>query len=922
MTFMKKTLSIIIITSIILLSAIIPSSASSVYIDTRKLPAYNEEPKMLYEKIIDKKTEIIPCESRNSIFFLSSGFLYELKPDTNKVNKILEFGSYDAFSRKKCFADNKVYVVSEENNGQIRVFNLLTLSYESPIYTSVSNISAIGVDANGRVYAACYSLYNSAANPGKLYLINRSGKILSYVYIENEIYEFDAFDAESASFYTVGFKSMPFDIIHTGDVSENVPMTVLRKGKVTRNRIDYNENDFMVLACNYHSRAYRPVEMICNKYLAANVSEWKENVLIDKNATNLESTVFSANNQCSNCSGRIGSTSVYLNATDTIVVATGSNALVEYDIKTNENIHSLRFPYSICTVKEFKNKLFIIGLNDGCYYYNLVDWKVPTRITLNRSLVSINYNEVFQLTATSNTIFPQQYLWSSNNPNIAGVTSDGKLFGWREGNAIITCTLDSGIKANCSVTVTGANNADRILTERKIVQTLSDNTDKNNYDVYANTIGSYLNELKNGEYETVHADDIITVTRYDSTLSRVIENKTISMELPIFGGAFCGEKYNFLVFGQNNPDESNNIEVIRVVKYNKSWKRIGDVRIKGCNTLEPFCAGSLRMSEAQGNLYIYSCHTMYKYYDGNNHQANMTFVINEENNQIVQKYCGIYTLDYGYVSHSFNQFIDNDGENIYRVDHGDAFPRGISVTKCSVNGSITENQYTVPFGFRGLTGMNNTGSSVGGMVLTSSSVVIAGNSDVKTANKRNIMVISVNKNMKEHKTNWITDYTDNDDVAVQTPHLVKFGTDKLLLIWVETRNKNSNSVTKAVTIDPNGNKTSEIKEISADLSDCLPVLCSDNLIKWYVSDGKKTTFYSLDFQAVVNSNSDRFGDVNGNGKTDIGDVTVLQQYLADFIVFDIRQKKASDVNSDGKININDATFLQRYLARMSANTKR
>ena len=217
---MKKTLSIIIISSIIFLSAIIPSSASSSYIDTRKFPAYNEEPKMLYEKIIDKKTEIIPCESRDSIFFLSSGFLYELKPDTNKTNKISAFGSYDASSWKKCFADNKVYVVSKENEGEIRVFNLLTLSYESPIYTSISNITAIGVDANGRVYAACYSSYNSATDPGKLYLINRNGKILSYVYIKNEIYEFDAFDAESGSFYTVGFKSMPFDIMHTGDVSQ------------------------------------------------------------------------------------------------------------------------------------------------------------------------------------------------------------------------------------------------------------------------------------------------------------------------------------------------------------------------------------------------------------------------------------------------------------------------------------------------------------------------------------------------------------------------------------------------------------------------------------------------------------------------------------------------------------------------------
>lgn len=56
------------------------------------------------------------------------------------------------------------------------------------------------------------------------------------------------------------------------------------------------------------------------------------------------------------------------------------------------------------------------------------------------------------------------------------------------------------------------------------------------------------------------------------------------------------------------------------------------------------------------------------------------------------------------------------------------------------------------------------------------------------------------------------------------------------------------------------------------------------------------------------------GDVNGDGKVDVNDVTLLQYYLADMETLDDAQKAAADITGDGVINIEDVTRIQYILA--------
>ena len=56
------------------------------------------------------------------------------------------------------------------------------------------------------------------------------------------------------------------------------------------------------------------------------------------------------------------------------------------------------------------------------------------------------------------------------------------------------------------------------------------------------------------------------------------------------------------------------------------------------------------------------------------------------------------------------------------------------------------------------------------------------------------------------------------------------------------------------------------------------------------------------------------GDVNLDGKVDIRDATLIQQYLADLATLSDNQQKVADMDESGGININDATAVQFKIA--------
>ena len=169
----------------------------------------------------------------------------------------------------------------------------------------------------------------------------------------------------------------------------------------------------------------------------------------------------------------------------------------------------------------------------------------------------------------------------------------------------------------------------------------------------------------------------LTVRTYDPAF-QLLQRRVLDIELPEIGGAYAGDDYNFLVFGQENREESPSREVLRVVKYTKDWQRLDDARLYGANTMDIVGQhGNISYAENNGVLYLHLAHAMFKSGDGVNHQANLSLTIRESDMSITDQADQVSNSSTGYVSHSLAQDVLVDGEGrLVTLDTGDAYPRG------------------------------------------------------------------------------------------------------------------------------------------------------------------------------------------------------------------------------------------------------
>ena len=126
------------------------------------------------------------------------------------------------------------------------------------------------------------------------------------------------------------------------------------------------------------------------------------------------------------------------------------------------------------------------------------------------------------------------------------------MFGMKEGRTPYnTATFDP----NNVLPNTGSTTIPTPVAPSNLTPTTSNNQNTQNYRWYNNynwnwaqTVKSYLYENPDGGVTRVeYIDDKIIVEDYDSHLY-LRSNRTIPMELSLWGGFFAGEKYNFFIF--------------------------------------------------------------------------------------------------------------------------------------------------------------------------------------------------------------------------------------------------------------------------------------------------------------------------------------------------------------------------------------
>ncbi len=372
----------------------------------------------------------------------------------------------------------------------------------------------------------------------------------------------------------------------------------------------------------------------------------------------------------------------------------------------------------------------------------------------------------------------------------------------------------------------------------------------------------------------IRVTDKVTATSYNMNYQEQSE-KTVDFELPLFGGFYSGKTFNYIVFGQNNSEESTSKEVYRIVKYDKNFNKISHASIVGsqCETVTPFYAGSLSMAEYGNELTVHTSRKLFKSDDGLNHQSQFTVVLDTATMSPVNS---LQRSQYNHVSHSFNQFVAYDNGKRVLVDHGDAYPRSVVLSKYTGTNDSGEENYTKTnlFDIPGTVGANCTGVNLGSFEVSDNNYIVSINTidhskatgynnytidglevDIRDA----VLLISAKNNQSTDsvKEVYLTDYTDNN-LHATAPYLVKITDKWFAVLWKEIKavEKQSGDYKyfefqdngiKYVIVDEYGYKLSDIKtaSVTAELSDCQPILV-DNKIIWHYDDSSERYICSLD----------------------------------------------------------------------------
>ena len=368
---------------------------------------------------------------------------------------------------------------------------------------------------------------------------------------------------------------------------------------------------------------------------------------------------------------------------------------------------------------------------------------------------------------------------------------------------------------------------------------------------------------ENGNYVRAEAIGSDLVVEYYDQNFQFLSGKTIPLELPVFGGVRMDTDYNFVVVGQDNPNEDDSVEVFRIIRYTKDWQKVDHASLFGANTYIPFDAGSLRFDRSGDILYIRTAHEMYDSGDGLHHQANVMISVRISDMTVTDELTEVLNRNYGYISHSFNQFVRVDGDTLLAVDHGDALPRSVVLIKYGRKAGEEQFygkvSYVNALPIANSTGhYNDTGVSVGGFECSATDYLIAGSAydmsetvDLMYAH-RNIFVTATPKDdFTDEGTvlHWLTNYSETDGVEVSPPHLLKLSADRFFLTWTE------DGVLKYCFLDGHGEIQGEIITGSGALSDCEPILAGGQIV-WFVTDRSAPVFHEIPthahrYEAVV-----------------------------------------------------------------------
>ena len=798
---------------------------------------------------------IAPSSKYDGYYVYAAGVVKFHNNATGMYTKIAEFAeygssesttawyqsSYESGGKLYALVDTKVYVYDLDGRKLLRT-----------VETGLSGLSAVGANAGGTVFVG---------SDDKIYVFSVSGTKLTEAATEGRVYYFSGFDATNGNFYyEIYYNWLYWGYDHPTHLGAagNYSGGVLTLPGVETAGIIAGGVPFL-LGQNYYSYAENSVTILNGRYLVGQAGLYTRLVIADSNAfvptENADAfLVLERRSRLeSGISHTYGVNAVWDDARNSVLVyITGEKKVQEYSATDWQMVTEYETQWDVFSMVMVGKQLYMIERDDdGNYHLETVAWENPSEVSISGAS-AILVGETATLTAATDSEMAFTIEWSCNNNNVLSITENGVICGWKPGTATVTARVaGTDVSASFVITVKADPNQNGQSSQSTSAGRITINAGRNDYYNYAAPVTSYLYENDDGTFirvEYLLDDHKILVETYTAD-KKLKSTKTIAVELGIFGGFFKGANALYLVEGNQNTEESDNFEVIRVIKYSLSWSRLSSCSIKGANTYWPFDAGSCRMTELNGMLYIHTCHEMYMTSDGYHHQANMTFKIRESDMTVQDSWYDVMNVSYGYVSHSFNQFIKTDGKYIYRLDHGDASPRSAVVTVLPVGNTLTNiSHYSSVLLFQNMASYNNTRANIGGLELSTDNYLVVGRSADQEAedpgyyDRKNVFVLSHAKTGNGYHFTWLTDYENNSTIVPGNPQLVKLSDEQFAVLWEEYNPETDRYVVKVCCVDADATVIGNISVIRGRLSDCQPIRTKDGRICWYVTNGTTLTW--------------------------------------------------------------------------------
>ncbi len=313
-----------------------------------------------------------------------------------------------------------------------------------------------------------------------------------------------------------------------------------------------------------------------------------------------------------------------------------------------------------------------------------------------------------------------------------------------------------------------------------------------------------------------------------------------------WGGFYHGPDGKFYVaVGFFNRKESKSKTVIQVMQYSSGWKKLKTATIKGSaknafeGICEPFRAGTCRMDMNGNTLYVHTARTMFKHADGLNHQSNISFVIDTGTMKAQE-------ANDSYVSHSFDQYVKFKDGSLYLLDHGDAYPRALTLTAVDRfgTGDASGNSWDI-FNFMGKTGDNYTGCQSGGMEVGGKNILttgvsrphkykIKGVTGFKFQYANNLYLTVTDRATGKTTVKWLTrNNPKSQKVNLNAARMVKLSDDRFAIVASQT--KNGHASTLYVVVDGSGRKIYAKNYAMAFDGEQQPILINGSIV--WMTDG-------------------------------------------------------------------------------------